>query len=126
MSAGSYLKVPAESTRMVYSLQRERKKSKQDFPGLKAEKDTYWLRKGRQPLSTISTLLGECRVTVRKAKDQLGLKLAKNTKKKEFFSICEQQAEGKTQDHCLRSAGKLVTNNGDKADFSISFLSLNT
>lgn len=80
-------------------------------------KDKYWLLEGGQiSIEDYKNLTGACRAAVRKAKAQLELKLTKDVKnnKNRFFSSRQKHKESSSP--LLNRAGKLLTNNADKAE----------
>ncbi|KAK4827397.1 hypothetical protein QYF61_017802 [Mycteria americana] len=89
------------------------------------KKEVYWLRKGSQiAIEDYKNLARAFRDEVRKAKAQLQLKLDKDVKNnnKEFFRyVSSKQKHRADIGPLLNKAGKLVTNNVDKAELLNTF-----
>ncbi|KAK4806811.1 hypothetical protein QYF61_005607 [Mycteria americana] len=90
-----------------------------------SKKEVYRLWKGSQiAIEDYKNLARACRDAVRKAKVQLELKLAKDVKnnKKGFFRyVSSKQKHREDRGPLLNRAGKLVTNNADKAEILSTF-----
>ena len=125
---------PPGSTRTSPSPTKGKEEGRtRDHPGLtmsfwvclKAKKEAYWLWKGSQTaIEDCKNLAKACRDAVRKAKAQLELKLArdvKNNKKGFFRYVSSKQKHREDIGPLLNRAGKLVTNNADKAEVLNTF-----